>query len=70
MSAAALSAGSGGSVEFAAIVGEDQVIGMRYRTDEDRLILPTALPSESRAVWHREGRCEDVLAELFELPEH
>lgn len=27
------------------------------------------LPSEARAVWQRDGRCEDVLAELFELPD-
>ncbi len=52
-----------------AIAGEDRVIAMRHRTNQDRLIVPAALPSESRAGWHREGRCEDVLAELFELPE-
>lgn len=52
-----------------AIAGEDGVIGLRWRTDDDRPILPTALPSESRAVWQREGRCEDVLATLFELQE-
>ena len=51
-----------------AIVGEDQTLAMRHRTNDDRLILPTELPSESRAVWRRHGRCEDVLAELFELP--
>lgn len=51
-----------------AIAGEDRVVAVRHRTDEDRLILPGELPSESRAVWHREGRCEDVLAQLFELP--
>ena len=32
------------------------------------LIVPAELPGESSAVWHRHGRCEDVLAELFELP--
>lgn len=52
-----------------AIAGEDRVIAMRHRTDSDRLILPSELPSESRAVWQREGRCEDVLAEMFDLPE-
>jgi len=51
-----------------AIVGEDQTLAMRHRTNDDRLILPAELPSESRAVWRRHGRCEEVLAELFELP--
>jgi len=51
-----------------AIAGEDETIAMRHRTNDDRLILPTELPSESRAVWQRHGRCADVLAELFELP--
>lgn len=54
------------------IAGEDRVIAMRHRTDDDhrsRLIVPGTLPSESRAVWQRDGRAEDVLAELFELPD-
>lgn len=53
-----------------AIAGEDRVIGMRHRTDDDKPILPrAALESESRAaVWQRDGRAEEVLAELFELP--
>lgn len=50
-----------------AIAAEDRTIAMRYPTDEERLIVPSALPSESRAVWQREGRCEDVLADLFGL---
>ena len=50
------------------IAGEDQTLAMRHRTHDQRLILPTELASESRAVWRRHGRCEDVLAELFELP--
>lgn len=50
-----------------AIAGEDRTIAMRYRTDSDRLIVPCELPSETRAVWQREGRCEDVLGELFEM---
>ncbi len=33
-----------------AIVGEDQTLAMRHRTNDDRLILPAELPSESRAV--------------------
>ena len=33
------------------------------------MIVPAELPSESRAVWQRHGRCADVLAELFELPD-
>ncbi len=52
-----------------AIAGESETLAMRHRTNDDRLILPTELPSESRAVWRRHGRCEDVLAELFELPD-
>lgn len=51
-----------------AIAGENETLAMRHRTNDDRLILPTELPSESSAVWRRHGRCEDVLAELFELP--
>ncbi len=51
-----------------AIAGENQTLAMRHRTNDDRLILPTELPSESRAIWRRHGRCEDVLTELFELP--
>ena len=51
-----------------AIAGENQTLAMRHRTNDDRLILPTGVPSESRAVWRRHGRCEEVLAELFELP--
>jgi len=51
-----------------AIAGESETLAMRHRTNDHRLILPTELPSESRAVWRRHGRCEDVLAELFELP--
>ncbi len=50
-----------------AIAGENETLAMRHRTNDDRLILPTELPSESRAVWRRHGRCEDVLTELFEL---
>lgn len=51
-----------------AIAAENRVIAMRHRTDEDRPVLPGQLPSESRAVWQRDGRCEEVLAALFELP--
>lgn len=52
-----------------AIAGEDDTVAIRYRTDSDRLIVPSSLPSESRAEWQRHGRCADVLAELFELSE-
>ncbi len=52
-----------------AITGENETLAMRHRTNDDRLILPTELPSESRAVWRRHGRCEVVLAELLELPD-
>lgn len=51
-----------------AIEAEDRCVALRFRTNEGRLILPTEWPSGSRAVWQRNGRCEDVLAELFELP--
>lgn len=51
------------------IAGEDQTLALRRRTNDYRLILPAELPSESRAVWRRHGRCEDVLGELFELPD-
>jgi len=51
-----------------AIAGEDQTLAMRHRTRESDLIVPAELPSESRAVWQRHGRCADVLAELSELP--
>lgn len=51
-----------------AIEGEDRCIAMRHRTNDDGLILPTDLPgTTSGAVWQRDGRAEDVLAELFEL---
>lgn len=57
-------------------------MAMRYRTRGDsELIVPgelswhregpglvAELPSEAGAVWCRDGRCEDVLADLFELP--
>ncbi|MPZ65361.1 MAG: hypothetical protein GEU83_07525 [Pseudonocardiaceae bacterium] len=52
-----------------AIEGEDRVIAMRHRTNDDGLILPTELPGTSGAVWQRDGRAEDVLAELCELPD-
>jgi hypothetical protein len=50
-----------------AIEAEDRCVALRHRTHEGRLVLPIELPSESRAVWQRAGRCEDVLAELLEL---
>ncbi|MPZ66753.1 MAG: hypothetical protein GEU83_15010 [Pseudonocardiaceae bacterium] len=51
-----------------AIEGEDRCVAMRHRTHDDGgLILPTDLPGCSGAVWQRDGRAEDVLAELFEL---
>lgn len=52
------------------IEGEDRCIAMRHRTRVDSsLIDPTELPGESAAVWRREGLCEDVLAELLDLPD-
>ncbi len=50
-----------------AIEGEDRCVAMRHRTHDDGLILPGQVPSESGAVWHRDGACVDVLADLFEL---
>ncbi len=64
------------------IEGEDRCAAMRYRTRGDsELIVPSELgwrregpglvaelPGEVGAVWCRDGRCDDVLAELFELP--
>ena len=52
-----------------AIEGEDRTVAIRTRSNEDRLIVPSELPGESGAVWFRNGRCEDVLVELFELQE-
>jgi len=52
-----------------AIEGEDRCVAMRQRTRDDRLIVPSEPPDGSGAVWFRDGRCEDVLAELFELQE-
>lgn len=49
-----------------AIEGEDRCVAMRHRTAGE-LILPTGLPPESGAVWFADGRCETVLAELFEV---
>ncbi len=51
-----------------AIEGEDRTVAMRHRTHDDRLIVPSEPPGEAGAVWHRHGRCVDVLAELLELP--
>lgn len=50
-----------------AIESEARCVAMRHRTD-DELIVPTELPGTSGAVWFRDGRCVDVLTELFELP--
>jgi len=51
-----------------AIEGEDRAVAMRHRTRDERLIVPAELPGDSsRAVWRRDGRCDDVLAEWFEL---
>ncbi len=51
-----------------AIEGEDRCVAFRHRTNSDRLILPSELPGSFGAVWFRDGRCVDVLAELLELP--
>lgn len=50
-----------------AIEGEDRCVALRHRTDDGRP-NPLKLPNSSGAVWFRDGRCADVLAELFELP--
>ncbi len=49
------------------IEGEDRAMAVRTRTSDDGLILPTELPGSSGAVWHRDGDCAEVLAELLEL---
>lgn len=41
---------------------------MRHRTHDERQIAPSEPPGETGAVWHRDGRCADVLAELLGLP--
>ncbi len=52
-----------------AIEGEDRTVAMRHRTRGDSaLIVPSELGSERSAVWRRDGHCEDILAELLELP--
>lgn len=51
-----------------AIEGEDRVIAMRHRTRGDgELVIPAGMPGESTAVWHRDGRADDVLAELLDM---
>ena len=52
-----------------AIEGEDRCVAMRHHTRESELIVPTELPGGPGAVWRCDGRCDDVLAELFELPQ-
>ncbi len=52
-----------------AIEGEDRTVAIGHRTRDDRLVPPTGCPDSCGAGWHRDGRCADVLAELFELPE-
>ncbi len=49
-----------------AIEAEDRCVAMRSRTHDDS---PLIVPPEytSGAVWFRDGRTVDVLAELFEL---
>jgi hypothetical protein len=52
-----------------AIEGENRCVAVRHRTRDDHpLVLPPQPPGASGAVWCRDGRCVDVLAELFELP--
>jgi hypothetical protein len=48
-----------------AIEAEERCVAMRSRTRDDS---PLIVPESARGtVWFRDGRCEDVLAELFEL---
>jgi hypothetical protein len=51
-----------------AIESEQRCVAMRYRTDGDRRLIVPGEPPAAGAVWHRDGRCVDVLAELLELP--
>ncbi len=50
-----------------AIEGEHRAVAMRHRTNDSDLIVSPELPGVSGAVWCRDGRCADVLAELLEL---
>ncbi|MDQ3885481.1 MAG: hypothetical protein M3308_00320 [Actinomycetota bacterium] len=50
-----------------AIEGEDRCVAMRHRARDARLIVPSEPPDGCGAVWSRDRRCADVLAELFEL---
>lgn len=50
-----------------AIESEGRCVAIRHHTHDDGLVLTTELPGTSGAVWFRDGRCIDVLAELFEL---
>lgn len=66
-----------------AIEGEDRCVTMRHRTRDSELIVPSGAavwrrvgpglgaepPGSSGAVRCRDGRCENVLAELLELPD-
>lgn len=51
-----------------AIEAEERCVAVRVRTRDDTTLV---VPGESDrvAVWRRDGRCVDVLAELFELPD-
>lgn len=51
------------------IESEQRCVAVRHRTDDHRPVLPDRPLSESGAVWQRDGRCVDVLAELLELPD-
>ncbi len=51
-----------------AIEGEHRAVAMRHRTNASDLIVPPEPPSGSGAVWRRDGRCDEVLAELLGLP--
>ncbi len=50
-----------------AIEGEDRCVAMRHRTDSDQRLIVPGEPERSGAMWFRDGRCIDVLAELLDL---
>lgn len=52
-----------------AIESEDRTVAVRTRTNDDGLILPGELSDRCGAVWRRDGRTADVLAELLDLPD-
>jgi hypothetical protein len=56
-------------MDAVAIESEERTVAMRHRTDDyglSRLIVPGQPPEAAGAVWFRDGRTVDVLAELLD----